>query len=392
MDSARSAGNRRRRRAQTARLAVSKFRTRLLRHVAGARQVWSVVRGPRVEADDRRQRHRAVATTQQERTRVSNRRKGRRAAPGVGRPPHGDVQPPLASLRRWAGSPLPPGLRPRLGQEWEHVTALAQRIAPVDAARRVVLQTAEDAVTKKVQQLLTLKGIGTNSAGGFVMEFFGWRACRHGQAGGALRGVTPTPSARGTTASARGIANAGTSPSRALAIAMAWGWRRCQPERALTHWYQQRFGQGRSRLRRLGLVALARQLLIAWWRCVEPGVLPDGAALTAPVRLCTRRAYTGGATGLGGAAREETGCAPRADREQGLPTPGLHRRRERRQDQGCGRQRPTRRAGRLSGDASRMLHAPSPERQPEWSFGILERTVLPQDRRDDRKSVTTAAT
>jgi transposase len=81
------------------------------------------------------------------------------------------------------------------------------------------------------------------------------------------------------------MAKAGTLHIRSMAIELAWGWLRCQPESALTQWYQQRFGPGSSRLRRIGIVALARKLLIALWRFVETGVLPDGAAFKGPVRL-----------------------------------------------------------------------------------------------------------
>src|SRR5262245_42077665 len=137
---------------------------------------------------------------------------------------------------------------------------------------------------KKVRQLLTLKGIGTNSAGVFVMEGFGWRAFRHGKEVGVLSGLTPTPYASGNTAYERGIATAGNYHVRAMTIEMAWGWLRFQPESALTQWYQQRFGHGSSRLRRIGIVALARKLLIALWRFVETGVVPEGAALKAAGR------------------------------------------------------------------------------------------------------------
>ena len=70
-----------------------------------------------------------------------------------------------------------------------------------------------------------------------------------------------------------------------MAMEMAWGWWRFQPASALTQWSQQRFGHGSSRLRRIGIVALARKLLIALWRFVEAGVLPDGAALKAAVPI-----------------------------------------------------------------------------------------------------------
>ena len=277
--------NRRRRRAKTDRLDVHKLLTMLLRHVAGERRVWSVVRVPSVEEEDRRQLHRALTTAKQDRTRVINRIKGLLAVHGLGMPVSGDFPQQLEALRLWDGSPLPAGLRHRLGQEWEHVQALAQRIAQLEAERRALIQTAEDAVTKKVQQLLTLKGIGVNSAWVFVMEFFGWRAFRNGKEVGALSGLTPTPYASGTTAYERGIAKAGNAHIRTMAIEIAWGWLRFQPDSALTQWYQQRFGHGSSRLRRLGIVALARKLLIALWRFVETGLLPDGAALKAAVHL-----------------------------------------------------------------------------------------------------------
>jgi transposase len=285
VDSASIEVNRRRRRAKTDRLDVHKLLTMLLRHVAGERRVWSVVRVPSVEEEDRRQLHRALATAKQDRTRVINRIKGLLASQGLAMPPSGDCPQQLEALRLWDGSPLPAGLRHRLGQEWEHIKALTQRIAQLEAERRAVLQTAEDAVTKKVQQLLTLKGIGTQSAWVFVMECFGWRALRNGKEVGALSGLTPTPYASGTTAYERGSAKAGNTYIRTMAIEIAWGWLRFQPDSARTHWYQQRFGHGRSRRRRLGMVALARKLLMALWRFVETGVLPEGAALKAVVRI-----------------------------------------------------------------------------------------------------------
>jgi transposase len=277
--------HRRHRRAKTDRLEVHKLLTMLLRHVAGEQRVWSLVRVPSVEEEDRRQQHRAFATANRERTRVINRINGLLASQGRVMPHSGDFRLQLEALRLWDGAPLPTGLRPRLGQEWEHVQVWAQRIGQLEADRRALMQTAADASMKQVRHLLTWKGIGTNSAGVFVMEFFGWRACHHGQEVGALSGLPPTPDASGNTASERGIANAGNDHVRAMAIEMAWGWRRFQPASALTPWYQQRFGHGSSRLRRIGLVALARKLLIALWRFVEAGVLPDGAALKAAVHI-----------------------------------------------------------------------------------------------------------
>ena len=123
VDSASIEVNRRRRRAKTDRLDVHKLLTMLLRHVAGERRVWSVVRVPSVEEEDRRQLHRALTTAKQDRTRVINRIKGLLAVHGLGMPASGDFPQQLEALRLWDGAPLPAGLRHRLGQEWEHVTA-----------------------------------------------------------------------------------------------------------------------------------------------------------------------------------------------------------------------------------------------------------------------------
>jgi transposase len=285
VDSSGIAVNRRHRRAKTDRRDVHKLLTMLLRDVAGETRVWSIVRVPSLEEEDRRQLHRAWATTKRDRARVINRITGLLASQGLVMPQRGDFPQQLESLRRWDGSPLPAGLRHRLGQEWEHVQALAQRLGQLEAERRALMQTAEEAVVQEVRQLLTLKGMGTNSAWAFVTEVFGWRAFRNGKEVGALSGVTPTPYASGNTADARGLATAGNDHLRAMAIEIAWGWLRSQPARALTPWDQQRCGHGSSRLRRIGIVAPARKLLIALWRLVETGVLPDGAALKAVVRL-----------------------------------------------------------------------------------------------------------
>jgi transposase len=274
---------RRYRRAKTDRLDVYKLLTMLMRHAAGERKVWSVVHVPSVDEEDRRQLHRELLTAKGDRTRVINRIKGLLASQGLTMPLHGDFLKQLEHLRLWDGAPVPPGLRQRLVREWEQLAGLSHQIAQLEAARQERLRSAEDTAMAQVRQLLTLKGIGVNSAWVFVMEFFGWRAFRSGKEVGALSGLTPTPHASGTIAYELGIAKAGNRYIRALAIEIAWGWLRFQPESALAQWYQARFGRGSSRMRRIGIVALARKLLIALWRFLETGALPAGAALKATV-------------------------------------------------------------------------------------------------------------
>ena len=131
----------------------------------------------------------------------------------------------------------------------------------------------------QVRQLFTLRGIGVNSAWLYVMAFFAWRDFQTPKQVGALAGLTPTPYQSGQSRRELGIAKAGNRHIRAMAIEIAWAWRRFQPDSALTQWYERRFGAGSARLRKLGIVALARKLLIALWRFLKTGVLPEGAVL-----------------------------------------------------------------------------------------------------------------
>jgi transposase len=281
IDSASIEVNRRQRRAKTDRLDVHKLLTMLLRHMAGERKVWSVVRVPSVEEEDRRQLHRELMTAKCDRTRLSNRIKGLLAGHGVQLVLQGDVDAQLDQLHQWDGSPLPPALLSRLKRAWQQVCFLTAHIQTLEAQRRTVLRRREDAVVDQVRQLFTLRGIGVNSAWLYVMEFFAWRDFQTPKQVGALAGLTPTPSQSGQSRRELGIAKAGNRHMRAMAIEIAWAWRRFQPTSALSQWYEQRFGHGSARLRKMGIVALARKLLIALWRFLKTGVLPEGAVLKA---------------------------------------------------------------------------------------------------------------
>jgi len=138
-----------------------------------------------------------------------------------------------------------------------------------------------------VRRLLRVRGIGANSAWLYVMEFFGWRQFRNRREVGGLAGLTPTPYQSGELSREQGIGKAGNRYIRAMAIEIAWGWLRFQPESALSRWYQERFGQGSSRIRRIGIVALAGRLLVELWRYLEtgaehPAAAGEGAALLPP--------------------------------------------------------------------------------------------------------------
>jgi transposase len=128
---------------------------------------------------------------------------------------------------------------------------------------------------------MSLKGIGINGSWLLVMEFFAWRELKNRREVGGLAGLTPTPYQSGESAREQGITQAGNPHVRWMMTELAWSWLRYQPESALRGWFRARFGGGGKRLRRIGIVAVARKLLIALWRFLETGVLPEGAELNA---------------------------------------------------------------------------------------------------------------
>jgi len=271
--------NRRFRRAKTDRMDVAKLLDQLMRYQRGEKKVWHVVRVPGVEAEDRRQFHRELEDLKAERTQHTNRMKGLLAGQGVRLEIGSGFLERLSAIRLWDGRPIPEGLRARLEREYGRLQFIQGQIRELEAQRVEAIRRSVDPEVEKVRQLLRLKGIGLNSAWVNTMEFFSWREFRNGKEVGGLAGLTATPHQSGDSSRERGMSKAGNRHVRALAIEIAWGWLRYQPESELSRWYQRRFGNGSSRVRRIGIVALARKLLIAQWRYLETGLIPQGAVL-----------------------------------------------------------------------------------------------------------------
>ena len=271
--------NRRRRRAKTDRLDAAKLVTMLIRARSGERRVWSVVHVPAELAEDQRHVHRALLTARRDRARHTNRIKGLLAAVGMPLTRLSELPDHLRVARDWAGQPVPPRLRARLEREWALVLAHHAQIRDLRRERRRLLQTTDDPAIAQVQQLYRLRGIGLDSAWLYVMEFFAWRHFTNRRQVGGLAGLTDTPFRSGDVEHQQGISKAGNRWVRTLAINTAWAWLRYQPQSALAQWYERRFGQGSARVRKIGIVALARKLLIALWRYLDTGVVPEGAML-----------------------------------------------------------------------------------------------------------------
>ena len=273
--------DRRARRAKTDRLDATALVIQLMNAAAGDRRGWRELHVPSEQAEADRQLQREWETVRVDRTRVRVRIEELVATQGVRLPitPHfaADVQ----TVRTWAGRPLAAELVARLQREWEHLQQIEARRTQLEELRSArVAADRTDLVAQQTRALATLRGIGVNGALTMVTELFAWRAFRNGRQVGAIVGLTPTPYRSDQTAFEQGISRSGNRRGRAISIELAWCWVRWQPNSPLTRWFVTRFAHHR-RARRIGIVAVARKLLVALWRYLETKALPEGAVVKA---------------------------------------------------------------------------------------------------------------
>jgi transposase len=277
VDSSSIETNRRGKRVKTDAVDATKLVNLLCRYHAGERKVWSVVNVPNEADEDRRQLHRGLKDVQRQKTECSNRIKGLLASRGLTAEVNAKFRTRLAELRDWSGSAVPAGLQERILQEYAVWEALhrQERDAANEQERR--LREGKEPYLEMVRRLMGLKAVGVRSAWILVAELFAWRQIRNRKQLAALVDLTPMPYSSGQQEREQGISKAGNKHVRSLIVELAWLWLRWQPGSALSEWYDPRFGSGNKRARKVGIVALARKLLIALWRYAERGEVPEGA-------------------------------------------------------------------------------------------------------------------
>ena len=280
IDPASIAVDRRLRRVKTDRIDASKLVVQLMNAAAGDRRGWREVRVPSVEAEADRHLQREWETVREDRKRIRNRIQGLLVTHGVQVPLTAGFSARLATVRLWDGSVLPEALIARLQREWSQLQQVTARQTILRRARTARVQTGSDTVAQQTRQLARLCGVATNGALTLTTELFAWRGFTNGRQIGAIVGLTPTPYRSDQMVVEQGISRSGNRRVRALSIELAWAWLRYQPTSALSRWFAHRFGH-HGRARRIGIVALARKLLIAFWRYLDQGVLPDGARVKA---------------------------------------------------------------------------------------------------------------
>lgn len=270
-----------RKHVKTDRVDVEKLLDLLLRYCLGFRKAFRVVRVPDEAAEGSQRLHREDEYLLKQRGRIGNRIKSLLVAQGIsGMSLRDDFAARLETVRLWHGGGLSAQLKTELRRLHAQYLLFDSQQRELAAAYAEEL-LADSPVAEMRRRLERLKSVGPKSSRLLSAEVFAWRRFANGKQVGAMAGLTPTPSQSGDTRTEQGISKAGNRRVRRVMIELAWLWLRWQPNSELSLWFERRFAHGGRRMRRIGIVALARKLLIALWRYVEHGVIPAGAVLKA---------------------------------------------------------------------------------------------------------------
>jgi transposase len=176
---------------------------------------------------------------------------------------------------------LPARLKQEILRELERLELVLAQLSEIEAERDAAVEVSR-ASSGKVGLLTRLKGIGPEIATMLQLEAF-FRSFGNRREVAAYAGLAPMPWKSGRLDREQGISKAGNPRLRTTMVELAWLWLRHQPGSALSSWFRERVGQTKGRVRRIAVVALARRLLVALWRYVETGVIPEGAEIKASV-------------------------------------------------------------------------------------------------------------
>jgi len=266
--------NRRARRAKSDRLDAAKLYEMRIRHSVGEKRLWRVVRVPSVQQEDERRVHRELERLKRERNAHINRMRSLAVLHNVrlGKVGGRGWSERLPQLKEQ----LPAGLWAEIERESVREQLVCQQMHTLEKSRQ---EQVKHMSAGPLVALLKLRGIGLTSAWLLTRELFGWRGFGNRRQLAGCAGLNPSPYDSGDCQREQGISKAGNRRVRALLVELAWYWLRYQARSALSAWFTRRFAAGGKRMRRIGIVALARRLLIALWRYVEHGVIPEGAQL-----------------------------------------------------------------------------------------------------------------
>ncbi|MEY9181285.1 transposase [Bradyrhizobium sp. USDA 313] len=276
--------SRKARRAKTDRLDAEKLVRVLVAFWRGEPKVCSVVQPPSIDEEDAKRQHREREFLMKERVQHIGRIKGLLATQGVYefQPSRRDWQSRLAKLITGDGRPLPPRLAAEIDRHCRRLATVNAMLKEIDEERDAAVKKAAPLApcASGAQRLAQLKGIGSQIATVLTTEVF-YRRFKNRRGLGSYLGLTPSPFQSGGMDREQGITKAGNPRGRTISIELAWLWLRYQPQSTLARWFHERTNGLKGRVRRIIIVAVARKLMIALWRYLETGLVPDNAELKA---------------------------------------------------------------------------------------------------------------
>jgi transposase len=290
LDSASIQVNRRGRRVKTDRTDAESLVRVLMAIYRGDHQVARVVEVPSIEEEDNKRLLRSRNNLLRETIRHANRIRGLLFLQGIRHidPSRQDWANALVKLQSATGAPMPSQLMREIRREGKLLETAKQLLKDVEAEISGMIRSlkkrkhpAQRGLNHPIAtRLSSIKGLGPQAAGILATEVF-YRKFSNRRQVASYIGLTPTPYNSGTMIRDQGISKAGNRRARTIAIELAWVWVRTQPDSALARWFHVRVGDAAGRIRRITIVALARKLMVALWRFLEDGVVPDGAVTKA---------------------------------------------------------------------------------------------------------------
>ena len=270
VDAASILTSRRRRRAKTDRIDGETLVRTLMAYKRGEPRVCSMVRAPTPEEEDRRRLCREH----------TNRIKGLLCAQGIidYDPLRRNRRTRLEELTTGDGRPMPARLKTQIRRELDRLEILLAQLKAVEAERDALVEPASSEAPTPATMLARLKGIGPEFAAVLWSEAL-YRRFDNRRQLAAYAGLAPTPWKSGSIDHEQGVSKAGNPRLRTTMIQVAWLWPRHQPGSALSVWFLDRVQRNGGRMRKSAIVALARKLLVAFWKYVTQGVVIEGAVV-----------------------------------------------------------------------------------------------------------------
>ena len=272
------------RRAKTDRLDTELLKRALLGWLRGERDHCSMAAIPTLAEEDAKRPNRERESLVGERSRIVNRMKGALARLGIRgfKPTLRKAPEQLERLRTPEGAPLPPNTLAELRRDTARLRFVADQIREIEATRLALLeQQPEEGAHAMVRLLARVIGVGIETADMLVHEVLS-RNLRDRRAVARYAGLTGSPDESGIRRREKGLARAGNARVRRGMIQLAWRFLIFQKDSALAQWFRTRTADARIGTRKTMIVALARKLLVALWRMVTVGEMPEGVVLRTP--------------------------------------------------------------------------------------------------------------